>query len=103
MKKYLFNFAQEGKSLILVTMLMSLASHSLVLNHRRGVLEDRWLLMKFDRANYDIVEGLEFDWRVENALFGVRLVPRRKGETAYIFTGPKPWLTPFASGLNQGN
>ena len=84
-------------SLLVTTMLMGLASHSLVLNHRHGVLEERWLLLKFDRVNYNIAEGIGHTWRAKPTKLGVQLVSKESGKSVFIFTGPSPWLTPFAT------
>lgn len=83
--------------LLLITMLLGLASHSVVLNHRHGVIEERWVLLKFERANYNLAEGYTHDWQAEPEMIGITFKSVTSNKNFFIFTGPAPWLTPFAN------
>lgn len=87
--------------LLLMATILSLASHSVVLNHRHGTLEERWLLMKFIRADYDIAEGIGYDWVAEPGLLGVQFTAKKADKSFFVFTGPAPWLTPFKQFLKE--
>ncbi|OMH39751.1 hypothetical protein [Motiliproteus sp. MSK22-1] len=76
-------------------LLTGLASHTVVLNHKRAVLEDQWFLYPFHRLNYNIADGIGLDWRIESVLFGFQITAKTSDESVYLFTGPAPWKTPF--------
>ena len=75
---------------------LAVATHVVVVSFKRSVLEERWLLVRFDRLAFDRAEGLAHEWEMRVALAGVLLRHRRDGRTVYIFTGIGPWRNDFA-------
>ncbi|OMH39041.1 hypothetical protein [Motiliproteus sp. MSK22-1] len=88
-------------ALLLSTLLLGLASHSVVLNHRRAMLEDQWFLYSFDVIKYDKVEGLGIDWVIKSVPLGFSITSKKDDSSVFIFTGPPPWKTPFESLLKR--
>jgi cell division protein FtsW (lipid II flippase) len=76
---------------------LAVATHVVVVSFKRSTLEERWLLVRFDRFTFDPAEGLAHDWEMKPALAGVQLRHRRDGRTVYIFTGLGPWRNDFAT------
>jgi len=70
---------------------LALGTHVISINFKRGVLEDHWLLMRRDRASFNVAEGLAQDWEVHSAPLGYELLHRTNGTTRYLFSGIPPW------------
>ena len=75
---------------------LAVATHVVVVNFKHSTLEERWLLVRFDRLTFDPAEGLAHEWAIKAALAGVLLRHRRDGRTVYVFTGLGPWRNDFA-------
>src|SRR5688572_8623959 len=73
-----------------------LSTHIVSLNFERGELEDHWVLVRWDRAGFDVANGLAQDWMVEPVVFGYRLVHRSSHTTRFIFSGIPPWTLDLA-------
>jgi len=70
---------------------LALSTHAISLNFKRGELEDHWLLVRWDRANFNVADGLAQDWRVEPVPLGYHLVHRTSQTTRLLFSGIPPW------------
>lgn len=68
-----------------------LGTHVISINFKRGELEEHWLLVRMDRASFDVAEGLAQDWQVEPAPLGYQLTHRTDGTTRFLFCGIHPW------------
>lgn len=70
---------------------LALGTHVISLNFKRGELEDHWLLVRSDRATFNVAEGLGQDWKVQSAPLGYEFVHRVNGTQRYLFSGIPPW------------
>lgn len=78
---------------------LALGTHALVFNHKRGVIEEFWLVASADRAAYDISDGVSVDWQVERSATGFRLRDKRSGRSVTLFCGLPPWRVDPAPSL----
>ena len=92
---------QFAVGFVLSTVIIGLASHTIVFNHKRGVLEDQWFLYASDKLNYDIADGMGLDWNVESVFLGFEITAKKGNSSVFIFTGPAPWKTPFNAMLEE--
>ena len=74
---------------------LTIATHAVVINFKRSIVEERWLLVRFDRLAFDAADGLALDWEMTSAFAGVRLNHHRDGRSVYVFTGVRPWRHDF--------
>lgn len=70
---------------------LGLATHLVVFNERDGAVEEFWFLARFERARYDLSEGLSKDWTRSDWPLGVVLTHRGSGQRSIVFTGVGPW------------
>jgi|GEM_PF-3513474 len=78
-----------------------LGTHVISLNFKRGELEDHWLLVRLDRASFNVAEGLAQDWRVEPVPFGYELLHRTNGTRRFLFSGIPPWKLDLGPNLTS--
>lgn len=78
---------------------LTLGTHALLFNHKRGVIEEFWLVASSDRAVYDVADGVTVDWRVERSATGFRLRGKQSGESVLLFCGIPPWRVDPAASL----
>ena len=82
---------------------LALATHVVSFNFKRGVLEEHWLLVRFDRVSFNVAEGLTEDWTVHEQPSGVVLSNRATGERRTIFCGIPPWRVDLRPSLMSSN
>jgi hypothetical protein len=78
---------------------LAFATHAVLFNHRRGVIEEFWLVATRDVANFDISDGVAVDWTVQSAPMGYRLRHKTTAESVYLFCGVPPWQVDPARSL----
>lgn len=78
---------------------LALSTHLVVFDGLDGVLEERWFLLRFERARFDRAEGLVKDWVTEKSSLGVVLAPKQGGRRQLVFTGFYPWHIDIESSL----
>lgn len=91
--------ALRGLLAALSCLVLALATHAVLFNHRRGVIEEFWGVTTRDVANYDVSDGVGLDWTVLRAPMGYRLFHKTSGESAYLFCGVPPWQVDPAPSL----
>ncbi|MEA2700419.1 MAG: hypothetical protein QOI66_4690 [Myxococcales bacterium] len=70
---------------------LGMATHAVIVNYKKGVVQEYWFFAKFDRAPFDIADGIAQDWRVRPTIGGVFLTHKRTGRRVFVFTGVGPF------------
>jgi hypothetical protein len=78
---------------------LAFSTHVVVFNGVDGVLEERWFLVRCERAQFNRAEGLSYDWASRRSALGVVLTHRRDGRRRTVFTGFAPWHLDIESSL----
>jgi hypothetical protein len=76
---------------------LAIATHAVVVSFKHSTLEERWMLVRFDRLTFDAADGLAIDWEMKSAFAGVLFHHRRDSRTVYVFTGLGPWRDNFTA------
>ena len=84
----------------LSVLILGAATHAVVLNHKRGLLQEHWFFRVIDRAAFDVADGISHDWQTRPAIGGVSLLHRRNHEVVFVFTGFGPWTLDVGSLLD---
>jgi hypothetical protein len=79
---------------------LGVATHAVVLNYKRGLVQEHWFFRMIDRASFDVADGLSHDWQVRPAIGGVSMHHRRTQDAVFIFTGFGPWTLDVGSLLD---
>jgi hypothetical protein len=84
----------------LSVIILGVATHAVMLNHKRGLLQEHWFSQVIHRASFDVADGIAHDWQARPAIGGVSLQHRRNQETVFVFTGVWPWRLDIGSLLD---
>ena len=71
--------------------LLGMATHAVIVNYRKGVVQEQWFFAKFDRAPFNAGQGVSHDWHAATTTGGVWLTHKRDGRRVFIFTGFGPF------------
>lgn len=70
--------------------LLGMATHAVIVNYRKGVVQEQWFFARLDRAPFNAAEGVSHDWQVRPTNGGVSLTGKQTGQRVFIFTGVGP-------------
>lgn len=79
---------------------IGLATHLVVINGRRCVIEEHWFNWVDDRVPYSCADGLSPDWLVRRVAFGFVIENRHDRSKRVVFTGVPPWRVELEDALS---